>query len=250
MRQISGVVTIVCVLVFLTGTASANWIETISASGGSALDLGAAWGFGTVPQPPINQGMVLTGASSGALEISDTNAAAIGGAQGGSGLVISEAFQNVIVSATINPNAAGDMNNSVGVAARSDLSGNGYGLIYDFASSEFHLLRIDAGVLDYIDSEGALGLPAAADYFLKLSITGSSLIGELYDSEGGSLLETVTATDATYASGFSGVLVFADLGTAGSPTKGVWDNIVSIPEPTSLSLSLMGVAMLLIRARR
>jgi hypothetical protein len=172
------------------------WSETISAAGGTALDLGASWAFGT--QNNGNAGTVVAGANSGVLQISDTNAAAINGTFGGTGLVVSQTFQNVTVTATINPNEASDMNNSVGLAARSDLVGNGYGLIYDFANSEFHLLRFAAALPTYIASSD-LSLPANEDYYLKLQITGTNLSGELYDSVGGSLLSSIGTTDVTYA---------------------------------------------------
>lgn len=225
------------------------WTETISASGGTALDLGASWAFGT--QHNGNPGTVVTGANSGVLQISDTNAPAFDGPLnstgegtfGGNGLVVSQTFQNVTVTATINPNEASDMNNSVGLAARSDLVGNGYGLIYDFANSEFHLLRFAAALPTYIASSD-LSLPANEDYYLKLQITGTNLSGELYDSVGGSLLSSIGTTDATYAGGFSGVVVFVDEGTDGSPMKGIWDNIASVPEPTALSLGTSSLGAL------
>lgn len=228
--------------------ACGDWTETVSASGGSALDLGASWAFAT--QHSGNPGTVVTGANGGVLQISDTNAFSNGGTIGGSGLVVSETFQHVRVTATINPNKAGDMNNSVGVAARSDLLGNGYGLIYDFADSEFHLLRFTAGTPTYIASDNSLSLPANEDYYLKLQITGTNLTGELYDMVGGTLLSSIGVTDATYAGGFSGVVVFADSGTLTSPMKGVWDNISSVPEPTTLSLGVCSLAAFGLYRRR
>lgn len=129
--------------------------------------------------------------------------------------------------------------------------GNGYGLICDFANSEFHLLRFTAGVPAYIASDDLIPLDTDEDYFLKLQITGTSLSGELYDSVGGSLLSSIGTTDANYASGFSGVVVFADAGTLDSPVRGVWDNIASVPEPATLTLGIAGLVVTgLIRRRR
>lgn len=219
------------------------WTETISTSGGTALDLDASWAFAM--QNGGTPGSVFTGASSGVLEISDTlpyfDGMAFTGTFGGFGLVTTESFQNVIVSATINPNAASDMNNSVGLVARSNGIGGGYGLIYDFVNSELHLLEFAAGVPAYIASQD-LALPAADDYFMKLSVVGSNLVGELYASDGGTLLSSVATSDATYTSGLSGVLVFVDDFTTNTPIKGVWDNISSVPEPTSLSLGVSSLA--------
>jgi hypothetical protein len=150
-------------------------------------------------------------------------------------------------------NFAGPGANPVfGVAGR--LNGNdavgglsGYGYAYEpFASGlagEMVLYRINPGVsLTDIGSQ-QVSLDPAKDYTFVLELNGSSIHGQVFEIGGGMVAERF-ATDATYASGFSGVLGYGQNG-ATPPADFTVDNFVVVPEPgVSLLLGLGALGLL------
>jgi hypothetical protein len=142
------------------------------------------------------------------------------------------------------------------VAAR--LNGNnafnqlgGYGLAYEpFAASlagEMVLYEITGASLGDLGSI-QLTLDPAKDYTFELIIQGSQLTGNIYEI-GGGLVGTKTATDSTYASGFSGVLGYGQNGVT-PPTDFTVDNfsVSLVPEPTAGCL--LGAGFLALLAQR
>jgi len=124
-----------------------------------------------------------------------------------------------------------------GVAGR--LNGNnavggltGYGYAYEpFAAGltgEMVLYRINTGVsLTDIGSQ-QISLDPAKDYKFVLEFSGSTIHGQVFEIGGGLVAERF-ATDATYGSGFSGMLGYSQTGVA--PTDFTADNFLVVPEP-------------------
>lgn len=139
-----------------------------------------------------------------------------------------------------------------GVAAR--LNGNdtfvgltGYAYVYEpFAASlagEMVLYRIDAGGLGVDIGSQQVSLNPLLDYRLVLEINGSSLHGQVFEIGGGMVGERF-ATDAAYASGFSGVFGFGRTGVSG-PTDFTIDNFSVVPEPgVSVLLGLGAIGLI------
>jgi hypothetical protein len=80
------------------------------------------------------------------------------------------------------------------------------------------------------------------DYRFVFSGTGSSFVGSVFDLANLSTpVATVSGTDATYASGFLGVLVFDNSPTGTGAPDATFDNYVAVvPEPSSVALLCMG----------
>ena len=93
-------------------------------------------------------------------------------------------------------------------------------------------------------------LTPGTSYTLTLETSGSTIVGSLWNvgQVGTSLVGSVTATDATYASGYDGVFVVAQ---APMPTvDATFDNyVVMIPEPGTGALLALGLAGFLARRR-
>lgn len=167
-------------------------------------------------------------------------------------------MSNVTVSADLlsfvdDPVAQGGV---IGVAAR--LNGNngvgqltGYAYVYEpFAASgagEMVLYRINPGVSITDIGSQQVTLDPAKDYRFVLDIQGSQLHGQVFEIGGGMVGERF-ATDATYASGFSGLIAYSQVPVP--PIDVTWDNFNStIPEPTAAVLLALGVAGASLRRR-
>ena len=168
------------------------------------------------------------------------------------------AYSNVNVMADV-VSFAGPAGAVFGVAAR--LNGNnaigqltGYAYAYEpFAASltgEMVLYRINPGVsLTDIGSQ-QVTLDPNRDYTFVLDIQGTQLHGQVFEIGGGMVAEKF-ATDATYASGFSGLFNYSFPPVP--PVDVTWDNFTTqVPEPaTNLLLALSGVGVTLLgRLRR
>lgn len=119
----------------------------------------------------------------------------------------------------------------------------GYGLAYEpFAAGlagEVVLYRINPGVsLTDIGSQ-QVSLDPAKDYRFVLELSGPTIHGQVFEIGGGLVAERF-ATDATYASGFSGVLGYGQTPVT-PPTDFTVDNFQVVPEP-SVSL-LVGLGL-------
>lgn len=159
-------------------------------------------------------------------------------------------MSNVTVSADLlsfvdDPVAQGGV---TGVAAR--LNGNngvgqltGYAYVYEpFAASgagEMVLYRINPGVSITDIGSQQVTLDLAKDYRFVLDAQGSQLHGQVYEI-GGGLVGEKFATDATYASGFSGLISYSQVPVP--PVDVTWDNFSStVPEPTTCMLFVLGI---------
>jgi hypothetical protein len=130
---------------------------------------------------------------------------------------------------------------------------DGYAFVYGPQSSG------GAGGLDLfiIQDEAVVGLAAATvsvdlnpafDYHFVFGLSGTTLTGSVFDiTNGGPAVATITGSDATYSSGFAGLLV-AD---AAGPSIGdaTFDNFYAVPEPASATLALLGLGLFLRRRR-
>jgi hypothetical protein len=108
----------------------------------------------------------------------------------------------------------------------------GYGYAYEpFAAGltgEMVLYRINPGIdLDDLGSQ-QISLDPAKDYRFVLEFSGSTIHGQVFEIGGGLVAERF-ATDATYDSGFSGLLGYSQTGVA--PTDFTVDNFQVVPEP-------------------
>lgn len=171
------------------------------------------------------------------------------------GSYVASSYADVTVTADF-VNFGGPGNNAVfGVAAR--LNGvntfgglTGYAYAYEpFASGglgEMVLYRVNTGVSITDIGSQQVSLDPLKDYTFLLSINGSSLHGQVFEIGGGMVAERF-ATDAIYATGFSGLLGYSQNPIA--PTDFTIDNFTAVPEP-SVSL-LLGLGTIgLIAGRR
>lgn len=143
----------------------------------------------------------------------------------------------------------GAINQSFGLGARVGNIGlqttNGYFLAYDpTGTPSFDIYRItDEGVT----SVGTLDFTLDPTHRNRLVFTGngSSLIGQAFDLTANSgPLFTLSATDATYTSGFSGFIGASNAGGTPGPSDTTWDNFRAspVPEPGSWALITLGAA--------
>ncbi len=101
-------------------------------------------------------------------------------------------------------------------------------------------------------SDVAVTLDPTQSYQISFTGVGANLSASLFDlSAPGVALATVTATDTTYTSGFSGVVASAQMGST-SAVDVTFDNlrIASVPEPSTLVLGTTAVAILALARSR
>jgi hypothetical protein len=183
------------------------------------------------------------------------------------GSYVPQSFTDVLVKANVvsfvdGPNQGGPF----GVAARLD--GNnafnslkGYAYAYephaDGGNGEFAIYRINGASLadlspgpgvDGIDYIRKVTLDPNKDYTMSLSIQGTTL-SAVTREVGGPIVAFQQATDATYASGFSGLFQYSQ--NPLPPTDITWDNFSShVPEPGMGVLIALGGIGLTSLARR
>lgn len=150
----------------------------------------------------------------------------------------------------LNPvfGVAGRLNGNNGVGGLT-----GYAYSYEpFASGglgEVVLYRINPGISITDIGSQQVSLDPAKDYRFVLEFSGSSIHGQVFEIGGGLVAERF-ATDATYASGFSGLMGYSQTGVA--PTDFTADNfLIVVPEPgVSLLMVFGAVGLLAGRLRR
>lgn len=128
----------------------------------------------------------------------------------------------------------------------------GYGYAYEpFAAGglgEMVLYRINPGVSITDIGSQQVSLDPLKDYRFVLEFSGSSIHGQVFEIGGGMVAERF-ATDATYASGFSGLIGYSQ-----SPipaTDFTVDNfLVVVPEPSIGVLAVLGAFGLLATRRQ
>jgi hypothetical protein len=158
-----------------------------------------------------------------------------------------------IVSFLDDPQAQGA---PFGIGARLD--GNnafnslkGYAYAYEphaaGGAGEVVLYRINGASLVDLGAQ-QVTLDPAKDYRFVLNVTGSQLHGQVFEIGGGMVAERF-ATDATHASGFSGLFAYSQ--NPIPPVDVTWDNFSSqVPEPATCLLVAFGAALLSLNRRR
>lgn len=106
------------------------------------------------------------------------------------------------------------------------------------AGSVFELYRVGGTGTLLLDSDNAINYTAGQSWTIELSLSGSSLVANLYNASS-TIVSTLTATDTAFSSGSAGV--------RGDPNNNVivWESfeVSSIPEPSTSGL-LLGFTML------
>ncbi|HEV3409105.1 MAG TPA: PEP-CTERM sorting domain-containing protein [Chthoniobacterales bacterium] len=136
-----------------------------------------------------------------------------------------------------------------GSAARATNIGlgstDGYLLVYLPAFSQLTIQRVDNESPSPIGATG-VSLNSATDYRFVFTGIGSMLTGQVFDLANlNTPLATVMATDATYTSGFSGLIVGASPNTPGSAADATFDNYIAlVPEPATWTLVVLALVAL------
>jgi hypothetical protein len=124
----------------------------------------------------------------------------------------------------------------------------GYAVVFD-VGGHLYLTRITNEASTTLNSS-LFTINAADDYRLFFTGNGDSLSGSIYNLlDLSTPLATVSATDATYASGMAGVLVF-DGSNANLAASGTFDNYTAAPVPEPTSAGLFGLGLLGLCVRR
>ena len=173
------------------------------------------------------------------------------------GSYVAQNFSDVIVTADIvsfidDPTAQGA---PFGIGARLD--GNnafnslkGYAYAYEphaaSGAGEMVLYRINGASLVDLGAQ-QVTLDPNTDYRFVLSVIGTELHGQVFEIGGGLVAEKF-ATDATHASGFSGLFAYSQ--NPLPPVDVTWDNFSSVvPEPGIAVLMCAGICVLSLRRR-
>jgi hypothetical protein len=174
------------------------------------------------------------------------------------GSYVPQTFSDVVVEADIvsfldDPQAQGA---PFGVGARLD--GNnafnslkGYAYAYEPHAAgglgEMVLYRINGASLVDLGAQ-QVTLDTNKDYRFRLTVQGTQLHGQLFEIGGGMVAERF-ATDATHASGFSGLFAYSQVPIP--PVDVTWDNFSTrVPEPATCLLVAFGTVLLALNRRR
>ena len=158
-----------------------------------------------------------------------------------------------IVSFRDDPQAQGAV---FGVGARLD-GNNAFNLLKGYAyayephaaggAGEVVLYRINGASLVDLGAQ-QVTLDPNKDYRFVLNVTGSQLHGQVFEIGGGMVAERF-ATDATHASGFSGLFAYSQ--NPLPPVDVTWDNFsAQVPEPATCLLVAFGAALISLNRRR
>jgi hypothetical protein len=179
-------------------------------------------------------------------------AAAFGPARAGSNR-LDTSYADFVVSVDV-VNWDNTLDQVFGITGRIRETGlgttDGYGLIFFNQNNELLIDRFDDE--DDIElSATSLALDPALDYRFVFRGTGDEFLGEVFDLTNLSVpLATIFASDATYPTGSSGLLVASD-GPAGTPGDATFDNfLVTVPEPSAGLAILFAGGLLMRRAGR
>jgi hypothetical protein len=152
------------------------------------------------------------------------------------------------------------LDQGVGLVGRIQQPGlgtsDGYGFLVFPRTGGVAINRFDNEAAEVIGLPQSVTFKTGVSYRLEFTGDGASLQGRVIALNdpalsGATVLTTVTATDATYGSGFSGLLVAADLFVPTSATDATFDNLVTaVPEPGVVALGAVGLAGLLLLRRR
>jgi hypothetical protein len=146
------------------------------------------------------------------------------------------------------------LNQAFGILGRTSTVGlgttKGYAFNYNATAHQLQINRVNNEAATTI-GQVSLTLDPTHDYRFVFTGDGSSLSGQVFDVAALSTsLATVSATDATFSSGNTGVFVFDRTGPG--TADATFDNFVAaVPEPSTIGLVLCGLAGLLApRTRR
>lgn len=247
----------VAVVLGFANSAQADWSEDFN---GSTLQNN--WFFGSInglgsPSAtfsPNNQGANYPDAIvNNQLQMADTNSVATGGAAQAFGVVLQN-FTDVRVSGIINPNGNTSSSDTVALIARGNIaSGEFYGAEISFEDGKLIVFRNDdlAGNGMDLDSMTIPGLTNADSVYLDFVLVGSNINLQAYDAPGGNLLGSVSATDANYSQGVSGVLGFF-AGDVNKPFLAEYDDLssITVPEPATMTIALVALTAGIASRRR
>jgi len=189
------------------------------------------------------------------LRLRDQQSATEGGSVSGFFINQDQIFDDVKVSALLNP--AGDSNDEIAVLARVDLSSlSSYAATIDFSNGELILAKIiggQAGDQAIILANAFNVLPSLDQaYFVELEVIRNKVIGRFFDASGSVELFSLNAIDTNdpLLTGTSGVAVDisqVSFPNFNDPNNATFDNFssrsVSVPEPNNL-LSLLAVGVI------
>ena len=135
---------------------------------------------------------------------------------------------------------------------------NGYALGLDTLTSQLLISRVTGeqslGPIGLTAQSAALTLNADVAYVLEFSAIGTEFSGRISEKASGTVLATVSGTDATYAGGVLALGAVAQSPAAGATAGATFGNlaVVTVPEPSTWALALGGAGLLAwsIRNRR
>jgi hypothetical protein len=189
------------------------------------------------------------------LRLKDKQSPIEGGSVSGFFINQDQIFDNVKVSALLNP--AGNSNDEIAVLARVDLSSlSAYAATIDFSNGELLLAKIIGGQAGdrAIILANAFNILPALDraYFVELEVIENKLVSRFFDASGSVELFSLSATDTNnpLITGTSGVAVDisqVSFPNFNDPNNATFDNFrsrsISVPESSNL-LSLLAVSVI------
>lgn len=210
-----------------------------------------SWTFGAPPPPtggPFTQ--AYSANNGGYLELGTTQAAGVGASAIFGFVAENFAAPGVVVRATLNPNNAA-LSRDVGILANLNPAQlNAYGLTIDYIAGQVDMTVISGG--NAVNLGSAVTIPnfvATNSYDVELEIAGGVVTGRVYDAAN-TLLQTLTANNNQFTSGFAGVVVNRDAPDA--TVLGTWGRVsaTAVPEPGVGAFLAAGLLPLLALRRR
>lgn len=185
------------------------------------------------------------------LRLSDDLPAALGGASTSVFADPTQVFEDVTVSALLNP--AGDSNDQVTVFARVDLNAlNAYTASIDFAENRLIVSKAIGGSATVLADAFDVLPDVTQPYFVELEVVGHQLTGRFFDATGTHQLLELTAVDLDNPLLAGVTAIGADISETAfpdfsDPNSATFDNFgarsISVPEPTHV-LSLVAAGAL------
>jgi hypothetical protein len=241
-RQIIGILVVGCAAGW-GATAQGDWMNDFESP------LPASFAISQIGPPSAT---FSAGIENGLLRFCDPQINVHGPGFGGVGVETSQILDDARMSGILN--ATGNSDDFLGLNIRSQVSGT-YGARIEFNSGRLAVFKVvnfvpAFGILS--DSPGQGGQPLLSDlarsYFVEFQVIGNVLDARAYDQAGGNELLHVHYVDdqgiggPPLPPGFAGVSAIREEGSL----DGAFDNlsVVSIPEPGSCVLTLVGLAAL------